>query len=183
MQLGVAVRDGMNNAFETVIGASPLLRVMTGAMPATPATAQSGTQLVQMTLPSDWMNASSAAVKTLLGTWAAAAAASGLGGYARIYDNAGTTCGWQGLVSQAWAQSTAYILNQQASNANGVYRVTTAGTSNASGTGPSGTGTGITDGTVTWSYVGPVDMVLDNTNIATAQNVSVTTFTLTGPNP
>lgn len=62
-----------------------------------------------------------------------------------------------------WGISTAYALGQKAivftgsgatSNAN-FYVVTTAGTSASSGTGPSGTGTGITDGTVVWSSWGP----------------------------
>jgi hypothetical protein len=52
-----------------------------------------------------------------------------------------------------WAQNTAVGLNvQRAANGN-VYIVTTAGTTSNSGTGPSGTGTGITDGTAVWNYV------------------------------
>lgn len=183
MQLGTAARDASNDSFETSVGTAARLRVLTGAMPANPAAAQTGTLLAELVLPTDWMNASSGGIKTLLGTWAVAAAAAGLAGYFRILNSAGTVVGMQGLVSQAWAQSTAYVVGQQVSNANGVYRATTAGTSAGTGTGPTGTGTGITDGTAVWSYVGPVDMVLDNTNIAAGQNVSVTTFTLTGPNP
>lgn len=52
----------------------------------------------------------------------------------------------------AWASSTAYTLGTQRANGGNVYQVTTAGTSASSG-GPSGTGSGITDGTVVWSYV------------------------------
>lgn len=182
MQLSVRTRNAGLDAFETATGASAKLRFLTGVMPANCAAAQTGTQLVEQALPTDWMGAAAAGVKALAGSWAAAAAASGLAGYFRIVDNAGTTCDAQGLVSQAWAQSTAYLLNQQASNVNGVYRCTTAGTSAAAGAGPSGTGSGITDGTAVWTYVGPVDMVLDNTNIAAAQNVTVTAFTLTAGN-
>lgn len=55
----------------------------------------------------------------------------------------------------AWAVSTAYALNDLRENDGGnAYIVTTAGTSAASG-GPTGTGTGIADGSVVWSYAGP----------------------------
>jgi lysophospholipase L1-like esterase len=53
----------------------------------------------------------------------------------------------------AWASSTAYSLNAVRINDSGkAYVCTTAGTSAASG-GPTGTGTGITDGTAVWSWV------------------------------
>lgn len=52
----------------------------------------------------------------------------------------------------AWAGNTAYVLNDVRVNGGIAYGVTTAGTSAASG-GPTGTGTGITDGTVVWSSV------------------------------
>lgn len=182
MQLSVAVRNGRLDAFETVIAASAKLRLLTGTQPANCAAAQTGTQLVEQPLPSDWMAAASGGSKALSGSWTAAAAAAGLAGYGRIVDNAGTACGAQFLVSQPWAQSTAYVLNQQVNSPGGVYRCTTAGTSSGSGTGPSGTGTGITDGTAVWSYVGPTEMVLDNTNIASGQTVTVTQFTLTDGN-
>jgi hypothetical protein len=58
---------------------------------------------------------------------------------------------------QAWAASTAYVVGQTV-NANGnVYQCTTAGTSGT--TAPSGTGSSITDGTVTWAYVAPLQML------------------------
>lgn len=54
---------------------------------------------------------------------------------------------------QDWAASTAYVLDEIATNDSGkVYECTTAGTSAGSG-GPTGTGQAITDGTVTWRYV------------------------------
>jgi hypothetical protein len=56
-----------------------------------------------------------------------------------------------------WATSTSYptagILVINRNNGN-LYRVETAGTSNSTGTGPSGQGTAITDGTVVWSGQG-----------------------------
>lgn len=181
MQMSVALRNAGLDAYETATGASPKLRLLTGNAPANCAAAQTGTQLGELPLPSDWMAAASAASKALAGSWTAAAAAAGLAGYFRITDNAGTTCHWQGLLSQAWAASTAYVLNQQVNNGGNVYRCTTAGTSAGAG-GPTGTGAGISDGTAVWTYVGPVDMVLDNTNINSGQTVQVTSFTLTAGN-
>lgn len=54
-----------------------------------------------------------------------------------------------------WNQSTVYAAGKHvvdATNQN-VYVCTVGGTSAAAGTGPSGTGTGISDNTVTWNYV------------------------------
>ncbi len=48
-----------------------------------------------------------------------------------------------------------------------VYRCTTAGTSAATGAGPTGTGASISDGTVVWAYVGP---------IAAAERVAIRTL-------
>jgi hypothetical protein len=56
------------------------------------------------------------------------------------------------LEGYAWQASTAYAVGQQCSNNSNVYLCTAAGTSASSG-GPSGTGTGITDGGATWNYV------------------------------
>ncbi len=51
----------------------------------------------------------------------------------------------------AWVGSTAYAVDDLSTNGGEVYECTAAGTSAASG-GPSGTGTSITDGTVTWRF-------------------------------
>ena len=58
----------------------------------------------------------------------------------------------QQRTATAWAASTAYHLNQMRSNGGNTYVCTASGTSASSG-GPTGTGTGITDGTCTWDYV------------------------------
>ncbi len=54
----------------------------------------------------------------------------------------------------AWTASTAYTVGETVSNGGNNYICTTAGTSATSG-GPTGTGTGITDGTAVWSYAPP----------------------------
>ena len=98
LQYSVSVNNARLDAVETVAGSSAKLRFYTGAMPANPAAARTGTLLVEMLLPSDWMNAAAAAVKTKLGTWSgiAVAGAAATPGYACIMDNAGTTCHLQG---------------------------------------------------------------------------------------
>lgn len=90
-QLAAAVRDAGLDAYETAIGTSPHLKIRTGAAPANVATADSGTVLVDIPLPSDWMAASSGGVKAKTGTWpATAAAAAGVAGHYRIYTSGGT---------------------------------------------------------------------------------------------
>ena len=181
-QLSTRVRNAMANAIESTIGTGPRLRILSGTPPANPATAQSGTLLAEMTLPTDWLTAASAGLISLIGTWQDAAAdASGYATYFRILDSSLANVDWQGLCSQAWAASTAYVVGQQVNNGGLVYRCTTAGTSASSG-GPTGTGSGITDGTAVWTYVGTVDMVLDNTNIAAGQQVNVSSFSYTRGN-
>lgn len=132
LQYSVAVRNAQLDAVETTIGTAPLLRIYSGSVPATCATAASGTLLAEMTLPSDWMAAASSGSKSLSGTWQDASAnATGTAGYWRLYDSGGTTCHAQGTV----------------------------------------TATG-----------GGGDMTLDNTSIASAQSVTVTSFTISAGN-
>lgn len=179
-QFSDAVAHAMLDAAETAIGASAVLKFFGGAaMPANVGAADAGTVLATFALPADWMAAAASRSKSKSGTWQDAAAdATNLARFYRIYASNGTTCHFQGLVSQAWQASTAYVLNQQVNNGGNVYICTTAGTSASSG-GPSGTGSGITDGTAVWSYVGVAEMVLDNVSLATGQPVTVNTYTWT----
>jgi hypothetical protein len=132
IQLSTNVRHAMLDAIESTTGTSAILEIRSGAQPATCATADSGTLLASMTLPSDWMNAASGGTKTLLGTWQDASANNaGTAAHFRIKDNGGTTCHMQGSV----------------------------------------TATG-----------GGGDLTLDNTSIAAAQQVNITSFTITAPN-
>ena len=57
------------------------------------------------------------------------------------------------ILSAAWASGTTYKVNDQRTNDSGkLYLCTVAGTSAGSG-GPTGTGSSITDNTVTWKYI------------------------------
>jgi hypothetical protein len=100
IQLSVAARNARLDAIETTIGTSAMLRLRTGAQPATCATADSGTVVATMTLPADWLAAASGGTKAKSGTWQDASAdAAGTVAHFRIYDSAGTTCGMQGSVT------------------------------------------------------------------------------------
>lgn len=96
LQYSVAANNAQLDAVETTTGASAKLRLYTGSVPANCATAASGTLLIEIPLPSDWMNAASGTTKTKLGTWTGTASAAGVAGYFRVVDNAGTTTHIQG---------------------------------------------------------------------------------------
>lgn len=97
MQFGTALRDARANTIETTIGTAPILEIRSGSPPATPATADSGTLLASLTLPSDWLAASSGGVKALAGTWEDASAnANGTPGHYRIWNSGRTVCHIQG---------------------------------------------------------------------------------------
>lgn len=99
-QLSTTVRNAELDAIETAISTSAVLKIRTGAQPATCATADSGTVLVTMTLPSDWMAAASGGAKAKSGTWEDTSAdATGTAAHFRIYASDGTTCHIQGSVT------------------------------------------------------------------------------------
>lgn len=98
LQLSVDVRNARADVIETTIGTSPTLSVFTGSSPANTATANSGTTLVSMTLPSNWMGDASDGSKAMAGTWTANASANGTAGYFRLFASGGT-CHAQGNVT------------------------------------------------------------------------------------
>lgn len=126
-QFSTGARNAALDSIETAIGTTPTLEIRSGAAPATCASADSGTVLATMTLPSDWLAAASGGSKALAGTWQDTSAdATGTAGHFRIKQ--GATCHIQGSI----------------------------------------TATG-----------GGGDMTLDNTSIASAQQVTITSFTIT----
>lgn len=132
LQLSTSVRNARLDTIESTIGTSAILRLRTGAAPANCGTADSGTVVATLTLPSDWMAAASGGSKALSGTWQDASADNaGTVAHFRIYDSGGSTCHIQGTV------------------------------------------------TITG---GGGDMTLDNNVLAAAQQVTITSFTLTDGN-
>lgn len=99
VQLSTALRNARANAIASTVGNAPILRIYTGTQPADCATAASGTLLVAVTCPATWLGAASNGVVSGAGLpWSANASSTGIAGYYRIYDSAGTTCHEQGSV-------------------------------------------------------------------------------------
>jgi hypothetical protein len=97
VQFSVTSRNAQLDAIETEAGTAAVLKIRSGARPATCATADAGTVLASMTLPSDWMGAAAAGAKALAGTWQDLLAdATGTAGHWRLYKSDGTTCCAQG---------------------------------------------------------------------------------------
>jgi hypothetical protein len=127
-QFSTTARNAALDAIETAIGASAVLKIRSGSAPAGCGTADSGTVLATLNLPSDWLAAASGGSKSKSGTWEDTSAdAAGTAGHFRIYATDGTTCHMQGTI----------------------------------------TATG-----------GGGDMTLDNTSIASGQQVTITSFTI-----
>ena len=127
-QFSTTARNAALDAIETAIGTSAILKNRSGSVPADCGTADSGTVLATLNLPSDWLAAASGGSKSKSGTWEDTSAdAAGTAGHFRIYASDGTTVHMQGTI----------------------------------------TATG-----------GGGDMTLDNTSIASGQQVTITSFTL-----
>lgn len=132
LQYSVSVRNAQLDAIETAISTSAVLKLRSGSPPATVATADSGTVLATLSLPSDWLAAASSGSKAKSGTWEDTSAdATGTIGHFRVYASDGTTAHIQGTV----------------------------------------TATG-----------GGGDMTVDNTSVASGQNVTVSSFTISRGN-
>jgi hypothetical protein len=103
LQYSVTVRNAKLDAVETAIGTVPIIEYRTGAPPANCAAASTGTLLAQAALPSDWLAAAAAGVKSKLGTWQftiLAGISNQTVGYFRIFDSQSpSTCHIQGTVT------------------------------------------------------------------------------------
>lgn len=100
LKLSAAQRNARLDAMETEAGTGAILEIRSGSAPADAAASRTGTVLVTMTLPSDWLGAASGGVKSKSGTWEDTSAdASGTAGYFTIYKSDGTTVCMQGTVT------------------------------------------------------------------------------------
>jgi hypothetical protein len=100
IKLSESVRNAMLDAIESTIGTDPVLKIRTGAAPADVATADSGTVLATLTLPTDWMAAAASGAKAKSGTWEDTSADNtGSAAHVRIYASNGTTQHLQGTVT------------------------------------------------------------------------------------
>lgn len=100
LQFSTSVRNARLDAIETTISTSAIMKIRSGSAPADCATADSGTVLASLTLPSDWLAAASSGSKAKSGTWQDTSAdATGTAAHFRIYDSGGSTCHLQGTVT------------------------------------------------------------------------------------
>lgn len=100
LQLSTTVRNARLDTIESTIGVSAVMKIRTGSAPANCGTADSGTVVATLSLPSDWMAAASGGAKALSGTWTDASAdATGTAAHFRVYESTATTCHIQGTVT------------------------------------------------------------------------------------
>lgn len=100
LQFSTSLRNAWLDLIESHVGVSAVLKIRIGAAPANVGTADSGTVLASLSLPSDWMAAASGGTKALSGTWEDTSAdAGGTPGHWRLYASDGTTCHLQGTVT------------------------------------------------------------------------------------
>ena len=104
LQLNITTRNARLDTIESTNGTSCALEIRTGAQPANCGTANSGTILATINLPSDWMAAASSGSKAKSGTWQDASADNtGTAAHFRIFNSQATkdetTCFMQGSVT------------------------------------------------------------------------------------
>lgn len=179
----------------TDIGINAVIKVFTGTAPANCGTADSGTLLVTFAGNATQFGTSTAGVLTASAVASASAVAAGVGGYYRIYPAAATTTNavTQGTVFQSTPLSTSALT---AANGNVLTFAATTGVA----VGMTVSGTGVLAGTTVAAFTGTTvtmsqtstagvasaaaitfsgDMVLTNTNIASAQTCNFTSLTVT----
>jgi len=100
IQLSVSARNGRLDSIEASIGTSAILKIKTGAQPSDCASADTGTVLATLNLPSDYFSAASSGEMEKTGTWEDASADdTGTAAHFRLYASDGTTCHLQGSIS------------------------------------------------------------------------------------
>jgi hypothetical protein len=96
-QFSDATRSAALDGIEAAIGTSPTLEIRSGAAPANCATADSGTLLATLTLPSNWLADAVAGLKVQAGDWSGTVSTGGTAGHFRIKQ--GGTTHWQGSIT------------------------------------------------------------------------------------
>ena len=99
VQLSTTARNARLAAIATAIGASGILKIWTGSLPANCAASDTGTQVASPALPAAPFAAPAGGAMSMAGTWEDSSAdAAGTAGYFRIYDGS-AVCHLQGTVS------------------------------------------------------------------------------------
>ncbi len=100
IQLSDTLRNNMIGQYETTLGTTPKLILRTGAQPSTCASADAGTFLAILTLPSDWASAAASGAVTLAGTWSGTGSAAGTAGHYRLKTSAATSTNDTGVTHE-----------------------------------------------------------------------------------
>ena len=102
-QFSPAARNAALDAIEGAIGTGPKLQIRSGTLPDATTDADAGNLLVEIDLPSDWLETAADGVKTIKGTWTGTGAPAAGGGtnagHFRIKNSAGTITHVQGTIS------------------------------------------------------------------------------------
>lgn len=122
MQFSSTVANARADLIESTVGTSALLSIWSGTIPANCATANAGTQLALINLPSDWMANASNGTKMLSGTWSTTVSSTGTAAYFRIHDSSGTACHVQGTVGTLGANDM--ILSSTSLTASSLLNIT-----------------------------------------------------------
>ena len=99
VQFSVTLRTNKAGQFATTIGASAILKIFSGAEPASCAAADPSGLLATINLPATYMAAAASGAVSMTVTWSGTASAAGTAASFRIYDSTGTTCHMQGSCS------------------------------------------------------------------------------------
>ena len=86
----IAIQNAKMNVLESVIGPSPKFDLLTGSIPSTIASPETGTTLARVPLPPDWVADASGGVISKLGTWTTTATATGVVTHGTFFDSTGT---------------------------------------------------------------------------------------------
>lgn len=119
MHLSSIVRNAMLNTLEATFGTAPVLRIRTGPRPAAITDSSTGTIVVSIPLPSDWLGDAIAGQKMKQGDWSAAATAASTSanpvGHYEIVSTDGTVVMERGVIL-ATADANASTADMQLQN-------------------------------------------------------------------
>lgn len=103
VQWSTTLRNAILDAISTVIGASPHIEIWSGSVPASCATASSGTKLAKFDLGATFSDAAASGVKNIVKAASLPVAttgiANGTAGYYRIFATDDSTCHEQGTIT------------------------------------------------------------------------------------
>lgn len=106
LQYSTTLRNNQLDQFETTLGASAKLRLYSGAPPANTSSPATGTLLVEMNLPADYMVSASGGIKVLSGVWSGISVGTGIAGYFRFVTSDGSVTHAQGIVASSGGDMT-----------------------------------------------------------------------------